>query len=82
MKMNPYRKGMAGSDEEQREYINGLKRYESKGIPVYIDGERPLEKDWEKIFQVRDDGSFYMSDYVGIEEGKLREIHFDRVYNR
>ena len=36
--------------EEQKHYIDGLKRYESKGIPVYIDGERPEEKDWEKIF--------------------------------
>ena len=37
--------------EEQKHYIDGLKRYESKGIPVYIDGERPEEKDWEKILR-------------------------------
>lgn len=82
MKLNAHRRGTVQREEEQKEYINGLKRYESKGIPVYIDGERPLEEDWEKIFQIRDDGSFYMSDYVGIEDGNLKEIHFDRVYNR
>ena len=39
--------------DEQKKYINGLKRYESKGIPVYIDGELPEDGDWEKIFQIR-----------------------------
>lgn len=68
--------------EEQKQYISGLKRYESKGIPVYIDGERPEEEDWKKIFQVREDGSFYMCDYVEAEDGGLKEIHFDLVYNR
>lgn len=69
-------------EQDQQEYVNGLKRFEAKGIPVFIDGEKPQEKDWNKIFQIREDGSFYMSDYVGMEEGALQEIHFDRVYNR
>lgn len=68
--------------EEQKKYINGLKRYESKGIPVYIDGEQPKDSDWEKIFQIREDGFFYMCDYVGSGDGRLKEIHFDLVYNR
>lgn len=68
--------------EEQMQYIDGLKRYEAKGIPVYIDGQQPDEEDWEKIFQVREDGSFYMCDYVGDGNGTLKEIHFDLVYNR
>lgn len=68
-------------EQERQRYINGLKRFEAKGIPVFIDGVRAGDKDWEKIFTVREDGSFYMSDYVGMEEGALREIHFDRVYN-
>ena len=59
----------------------GLKRYEQKGIPVYIDGKKPEEEDWEKIFQIQEDGGFYMSDFIGLEEGQLREIHFDKVYN-
>ena len=68
--------------EEQKKYINGLKRYESRGIPIYIDGEMPNDSDWEKIFQIQQDGSFYMCDYVGAGDGKLKEIHFDLVYNR
>ncbi len=68
--------------EDQQQVISGLKRYEAKGIPVYIDGKTPEEEDWEKIFQIREDGSFYMCDYVGAEEGNLKEIRFDRVYNR
>lgn len=69
-------------EREQRKYVNGLKMFEAKGIPVLIDGEKPEEEDWGKIFQIREDGSFYMSDFIGLEEGALKEIHFDRVYNR
>ena len=70
------------SNKEQKQYIDGLKRFESKGVPVYIDGQKVDEADWEKIFQVQEDGAFYMCDYVGNDEGTLKEIHFDRVYNR
>ena len=34
-----------------------------------------------KIFEIQDDGSFYMSDYVGAETGNLTEIRFDKVKN-
>ena len=59
---------------KEQEYIKGLKRYEQKGIPVYIDGKKPEEEDWEKIFQIQEDGGFYMSDFIGLEDGKLQEI--------
>ncbi len=68
--------------KEQTKYVEGLRRYEARGIPVYIDGRTAQEEDWSKIFEVREDGSFYMCDYVGASEGRLREIRFDRVYNR
>lgn len=68
--------------KEQSRYINGLRRYEARGIPVLIDGRCPREEDWEKIFQIQEDGSFYMCDFVGAAQGNLREIRFDRVYNR
>lgn len=70
------------SAEEQRQYIDGLRRFEARGIPVYIDGKKPKEEDWDRIFQVQEDGGFYMCDYVGAGEGNLKEIRFDRVYNR
>ena len=63
------------STEEQRQYVDG-------GVPVFIDGQEAEEKDWDKLFQVQEDGAFYMCDYIGTEEGILKEIRFDRVYNR
>ena len=68
--------------DQQLQYIKGLKRFEEKGIPVYIDGAKPQEQDWEKIFAVHEDGSFYVCDMVGAEEGHLREIHFERLHSR
>ncbi|MCX4321011.1 MAG: hypothetical protein OSJ44_15070 [Lachnospiraceae bacterium] len=33
--------------KEQNAYVEQLKAYKSKGIPIYIDGrEMPKEKDW------------------------------------
>lgn len=73
---------MGGEEEkkQQQAYIEGLKRYHDRGIPIYIDGKPSTEEEWYKIFETRDDGGFYMGDYVGAEEGCLREIRFDRVY--
>ncbi|MBS6643449.1 MAG: hypothetical protein KH366_07700 [Clostridiaceae bacterium] len=66
--------------EQQRVYLEGLKQYRDKGIPIIIDGEELEEKDWGKIFEVCEDKYYYMSDFVGLEDGKLTEIHFDKVY--
>lgn len=64
-------------------YIAGLKRYREKGIPIVIDGEESAETDWNRIFETREDNSFYMADFVPDEEtGKLKEIRFDRVYHK
>ena len=77
--MKSYRK-MKYLQEEQIRYLEGLKHYKEKGIPVYIDGELAEYEDWSKIFEVKEDGSFYMGDYVGANEGSLTEIRFDKVY--
>ena len=34
----------------------------------------------ENGFEVREDGMFYMGDYVQAEGGGLKEIRFDKVY--
>uniref|UniRef100_UPI0006D16FAF hypothetical protein n=1 Tax=Clostridium sp. NkU-1 TaxID=1095009 RepID=UPI0006D16FAF len=61
----------------------GLKKYRDQGIPILIDGKELPEEDWNKIFEIREDNSFYMADYIPDgKTGKLREIRFDRVYNR
>ena len=64
----------------QKTYLDGLRRYKCRGIPIIIDGEECPEKDWERIFEMSEDGGFYMGDYVGAEQGCLREIRFDKVY--
>ena len=66
--------------ELQRTYLDGLKRYKSKGVSILIDGEECPESEWNRIFEIGEDGSFYMGDYVGADVGCLREIRFDRVY--
>ena len=64
---------------QQQRYLEGLRRYYNKGIPIYIDGKLSTEADWSKIFEVKEDGGFYMGEYVGAEEGCLKEIRFDRI---
>lgn len=67
-------------DEQRVRYLDGLKRYKERGIPIYIDGKPSAEQEWSRIFEICEDGSFYMGDYIGADQGKLMEIRFDRVY--
>ena len=43
------------SVEEMTRYLNGLKRYTEKGIPIYMDGKLSGQREWEKLFEVRED---------------------------
>ena len=49
--------GTYGSEEQKIEemtrYLNGLKRYTEKGIPIYMDGKLSGQREWEKLFEVR-----------------------------
>lgn len=69
-----------GKFEEMKQFVGGLNRYKARGIPVYMDGKISEPSDWERLFEVREDGMFYMGDYVQAEGGGLKEIRFDRVY--
>ena len=64
--------------EQQRIFVEGLQRYKSKGIQILIDGRECRPEEYRKLCEFREDGSFYMADYVGAETGVLTEIHFDR----
>ena len=66
--------------EQQRIFVEGLERYRCKGIPILIDGKVCRPEDYRKIFEFKEDGSFYMGDYIGADKGVLTEIRFDRVY--
>mgnify|MGYP006988738420 CR=1 FL=1 len=35
-----------------------------KGIRVLIDGEDASDATWGKLFEIHEDGSFYMGDYI------------------
>ena len=66
--------------ELQKTYLDGLKRYHDRGITILIDGEECPESDWGRIFELGEDGGFYMGDYVGADQGCLKEILFYKVY--
>ena len=68
--------------QQQRIFMEGLCRYREKGISILIDGTECTPDEYHKIFEIKEDGSFYMGDYISAETGVLAEIHFDRVYNR
>lgn len=50
--------------KSRKAYVEGLKRYQERGVPVLIDGEKAEERVWDKIFEIREDGGFYMGDYI------------------
>lgn len=66
--------------EHQKVYLDGLRRYKNKGVRILIDGRECPETEWERIFEMGEDGGFYMGDYIGAEQGCLKEIRFDKVY--
>ncbi len=69
--------------EARRKFVEGMKRYPEKGIPVYIDGKIAEEQnDWDKLTVIREDEQFYMADFVEDEvQGRLKEVRFDMVYH-
>lgn len=68
---------------QEKDWLEGLKKYQSQGVNILIDGKELPEQEWKVLLELREDDFFYMADYVSDEEtGRLREIRFDRVYNR
>ncbi|MDD3254118.1 MAG: hypothetical protein PHV18_16430 [Lachnospiraceae bacterium] len=45
-------------------YMAGMKRYQEQGVRILIDGKEADELSWEAFFDVREDGGFYMGDYI------------------
>ena len=56
----------------RKDYLDGLKRFKKRGIPIIIDGKECREADWTRIFDV--------GEYVCSDKGGLKEIRFDKVY--
>lgn len=58
------RKKLRLNARSRKAYIEGMKRYQEQGVHVLIDGKEADDELWEKIFEIRKDGGFYMGDYV------------------
>ena len=56
----------ADSKKRQQAFMKALRQYQE-------------ESDWERIFEMGEDGGCYMGDYIGASPGCLDEIHFNKV---
>lgn len=52
------------SGKNKQVFLDGLKRYQERGVRILIDGREATEEQWERILEVYRDGSFYMGDYI------------------
>lgn len=59
-------------------FLVELEEYETRGVPLLLEGRvsTPIQ-----IFYALQESSDYMSDYIGDEQGILKEIRFDKVIN-
>lgn len=59
-------------------FLIELEEYVTKGVPLVLEGHisTPIQ-----IFDAFRESNDYMSDYVGDEQGVLREIRFDKINN-
>lgn len=58
--------------------LQELKGYEKAKIPIYVGGEKKHALDAAYCCMVREKGN-YMGDYILDAEGRLTELHFDKV---
>lgn len=54
-----------------------LQSIESRGILLFLEGERSSSKKVAQALKVNENGA-YMRDYI-FDEGVLKELHFDKV---
>ncbi len=65
------------TEQDKAVFLNGIRKYMDRGIPVYMDGKRTDEKRLRRLFEPQGK-FFYMADFV-IEEtdqenaGMIRE---------
>lgn len=65
------------NQEKGRILLVELQSYENQGISIWLEGERSNPKEVSEAIAVRE-GNCYMRDYI-FDEGKVSEIHFDRI---
>ena len=64
--------------EEYQAMLSDLTAYEEAGISLTLSGKPSTPREVAYACTVREHGS-YMRDYVPGEDGRLREIRFDKV---
>ncbi len=57
-------------------YLIELEEYVTKGVPLVLEGHISTPT---QIYDALRECNDYMSDYVGDEEGIIKEIRFDKV---
>ena len=67
------------SEKERQAYLEGLKRYHRKGIPIYIDDEELEESEWGRIFEDPGGRQLLHERLCGSGYRKPEEIRFDKV---
>lgn len=50
--------------ENRRVFLDGMKKYLERGIPILVDGKEVQANQLGKILEIQKDGSFYMGDYI------------------
>lgn len=55
------------SDRNQQVFLEGMRKYLERGIPIYVDGEMADDKLLKKIVERSEEG-FYKSEYIMEEE--------------
>lgn len=81
---------MEERNTEEKQFLDGLKRYKALGVRIMIDGQERPEDTWDEIFSVRElpgeesQGEYsYMADFITAPYGrKILEIHLDKIHIR
>lgn len=68
------------SKKRQQVFKDVLKQYKEKGGRILVDGEEASESQWERIFEMGEDGGCYMGDYLNDSSEQRDEIRFNKVY--
>lgn len=72
---------MSLSKKSQAVYLEGLKKYQERGVSIIVDGVVSDEPTWPLILTESPDSSFYMGDFIMDEmDGSLKEIRFTRCF--
>ena len=61
------------SRRSQEIFLNGLKKYQARGVRILVDGKDAMPEDMERLLEEYEDGSFYMGDYIW-EENRYTAI--------